>query len=115
MFLCIPQVYVVEEPPLAVHRDAHAHPAEPVRPCKGRELAALIGVYDLWIAELVHRLVQGFDADPWAGLRPMMPNMMPWVRQGKSPREFYNTEHGLLGWTLSAIMAKIVSELTLQI
>jgi len=33
---------VVEEPALAVHRDAHARLAQPVRPGKGGELAALI-------------------------------------------------------------------------
>ncbi|MCM2476135.1 D-amino acid dehydrogenase [Rhizobium sp. CG5] len=42
---------------------------------------------------------------PWAGLRPMMPDMLPQVRQGKNPRVFYNTGHGHLGWTLSAATA----------
>ncbi len=35
---------------------------------------------------------------PWAGLRPMMPNV------------FYNTGHGHLGWTLSAVTADMVAE-----
>jgi D-amino-acid dehydrogenase len=48
---------------------------------------------------------------PWAGLRPMMPNMMPRVMQGKNPRVFYNTGHGHLGWTLSAATAEGVSAL----
>lgn len=48
---------------------------------------------------------------PWAGLRPMMPNMMPKVGRGKRPNVFYNTGHGHLGWTLSAITAEMVSEL----
>lgn len=48
---------------------------------------------------------------PWAGLRPMMPNMMPRVRQGKNPRVFYNTGHGHLGWTLSAATAENVAVL----
>ncbi|MBM2716267.1 D-amino acid dehydrogenase [Mesorhizobium caraganae] len=39
---------------------------------------------------------------PWAGLRPMMPNMMPRVGKGRAPGVFYNTGHGHLGWTLSA-------------
>ena len=39
---------------------------------------------------------------PWAGLRPMMPNMMPIVGPGKHPRVWYHTGHGHLGWTLSA-------------
>ena len=42
---------------------------------------------------------------PWAGLRPMMPNMMPRVGPGKEPNVFYNTGHGHLGWTLGAITA----------
>ncbi|TIN07294.1 MAG: FAD-dependent oxidoreductase, partial [Mesorhizobium sp.] len=37
-----------------------------------------------------------------AGLRPMMPNMMPRVGKGRAPGVFYNTGHGHLGWTLSA-------------
>jgi len=47
----------------------------------------------------------------WAGLRPMMPNMLPTVGAGKKPGVFYNTGHGHLGWTLSAATADIVSEL----
>ena len=45
---------------------------------------------------------------PWAGLRPMMPNMMPRVGRGKHPRVFYNTGHGHLGWTLCAATSDIV-------
>jgi D-amino-acid dehydrogenase len=40
--------------------------------------------------------------EPWAGLRPMMPNMLPRVGPGRQPNVFYNTGHGHLGWTLSA-------------
>ncbi|CAM4298831.1 D-amino acid dehydrogenase [Acinetobacter pragensis] len=46
---------------------------------------------------------------PWAGLRPMMPNMMPIVNRGKRERVFYNTGHGHLGWTLSAATAAMIS------
>ncbi|WP_373355443.1 D-amino acid dehydrogenase [Pseudoroseicyclus sp. CXY001] len=46
---------------------------------------------------------------PWAGLRPMMPNMMPRVGAGRHPRVFYNTGHGHLGWTLSAATAEAVA------
>ena len=46
---------------------------------------------------------------PWAGLRPMMPNMMPRVGKGVAPNVFYNTGHGHLGWTLSAITADMVA------
>jgi D-amino-acid dehydrogenase len=48
---------------------------------------------------------------PWAGLRPMMPDMMPRVMRGKNPRVFYNTGHGHLGWTLSAATADAVGAL----
>ena len=44
-------------------------------------------------------------AEPWAGLRPMMPDMLPRVGAGKKTNVFYNTGHGHLGWTLSAITA----------
>jgi D-amino-acid dehydrogenase len=45
---------------------------------------------------------------PWAGLRPMMPNMMPVVRAGRRPGVYYNTGHGHLGWTLSAATAALL-------
>lgn len=43
--------------------------------------------------------------EPWAGLRPMMPDMLPRVGPGRLANVFYNTGHGHLGWTLSAITA----------
>ena len=46
---------------------------------------------------------------PWAGLRPMMPDMMPRVGPGKKPNVFYNTGHGHLGWTLSAGTADLLA------
>lgn len=46
---------------------------------------------------------------PWAGLRPMMPNMMPRVGRGRRENVFYNTGHGHLGWTLSAITADMIA------
>jgi D-amino-acid dehydrogenase len=46
---------------------------------------------------------------PWAGLRPMMPNMMPRVGRGRAANVFYNTGHGHLGWTLSAVTADMVA------
>jgi len=51
---------------------------------------------------------------PWAGLRPMMPNMMPRVGKGIEANVFYNTGHGHLGWTLSAITADMVGEVVDQ-
>jgi len=56
----------------------------------------------------VNQLFPGVNTrrcEPWAGLRPMMPNMMPRVGRGKRNNVFYNTGHGHLGWTLSAITA----------
>jgi len=47
---------------------------------------------------------------PWAGLRPMTPNMMPITRESKMKGIFYHTGHGHLGWTLSAQTAKIVAD-----
>jgi len=46
---------------------------------------------------------------PWAGLRPMMPNMMPRVGQGGHDRVYYNTGHGHLGWTLSPATADAIA------
>ena len=51
---------------------------------------------------------------PWAGLRPMMPNLMPRVGPGRRANVFYNTGHGHLGWTLSAATAEMVAEQMLQ-
>lgn len=47
---------------------------------------------------------------PWAGLRPMMPDMMPRVGRGRAPCVFYNTGHGHLGWTLSAATAELLAD-----
>jgi D-amino-acid dehydrogenase len=41
----------------------------------------------------------------------MMPNMLPRVGAGKVSNVFYNTGHGHLGWTLSAITAHQLAEL----
>jgi len=51
------------------------------------------------------------QAVPWAGLRPMMPDMLPRVMQGRRRSVFYNTGHGHLGWTLSAVTAETVAAL----
>jgi D-amino-acid dehydrogenase len=48
---------------------------------------------------------------PWAGLRPMMPDLMPRIGRGKSPNVFYNTGHGHLGWTLSAVTAEMIADI----
>ncbi|MFM0005429.1 D-amino acid dehydrogenase [Paraburkholderia dipogonis] len=46
---------------------------------------------------------------PWAGLRPMLPSMLPKVGRGKRRGVFYNTGHGHLGWTLSAATAQVLA------
>lgn len=51
---------------------------------------------------------------PWAGLRPMMPNMLPRVGRGNKACVFYNTGHGHLGWTLSAVTADMVGDIIEQ-
>ncbi|SCU75899.1 D-amino acid dehydrogenase 3 small subunit [Cupriavidus necator] len=51
---------------------------------------------------------------PWAGLRPMMPDMLPRVGRGRAACIFYNTGHGHLGWTLSAVTADMVAGLVDQ-
>jgi D-amino-acid dehydrogenase len=51
---------------------------------------------------------------PWAGLRPMMPDMLPRVGPGRREGVFYNTGHGHLGWTLSAATAEIVADMVAQ-
>ena len=48
---------------------------------------------------------------PWAGLRPMMPSMMPKIGAGSKPGVFYNTGHGHLGWTLSCLSAHMLGDI----
>jgi D-amino-acid dehydrogenase len=72
------------------------------------------------LVDWVHREFPGVrtaDVKPWAGLRPMMPDLLPKVGRGRAPRVFYNTGHGHLGWTLAAATADDVArqvERTLQ-
>ena len=65
------------------------------------------------LVDWVQRCFPGVNTQsviPWAGLRPMMPNMLPRVGRGRSPCVFYNTGHGHLGWTLAAITAEMVGD-----
>ena len=49
------------------------------------------------------------DIKPWAGLRPMTPNMLPIVKRSTAEkRVWFNTGHGHLGWTLSAYTAESI-------
>ena len=52
---------------------------------------------------------------PWAGLRPMMPSMLPRVGAGRRANVFYNTGHGHLGWTLSAVTADKVAGINIRV
>jgi D-amino-acid dehydrogenase len=64
------------------------------------------------LVDWTRSLFPGVDTDrvtPWAGLRPMMPDMLPRVQPGKLPGVFYNTGHGHLGWTLSAATAQLIA------
>jgi D-amino-acid dehydrogenase len=47
---------------------------------------------------------------PWAGLRPMTPDMMPLIFESKAKDIFYNTGHGHLGWTLGAATGDLLAE-----
>jgi D-amino-acid dehydrogenase len=51
---------------------------------------------------------------PWAGLRPMMPGMLPRVGEGRRAGVYYNTGHGHLGWTLSAATAESIADTILS-
>lgn len=62
-----------------------------------------------WVERLFPDVVTEHSI-PWAGLRPMMPNMVPMVKGGKRRGIYYNTGHGHLGWTLSAATAEIIAE-----
>ncbi len=66
------------------------------------------------LVEWTEKFFPGINTDqvvPWAGLRPMMPDMMPRVMKGKQPGVYYNTGHGHLGWTMSAATAYMLADL----
>ena len=75
-----------------------------------------LDIVDSRIKPLTNWVEQNFpelstkDVQPWAGLRPMRPNMMPLVARGKKPNIYYNTGHGHLGWTLACYTANMVGE-----
>ncbi len=48
---------------------------------------------------------------PWAGLRPMLPSMMPRIGAGKKSGVFYNTGHGHLGWTLCCYSSEAIADI----
>ncbi len=54
------------------------------------------------------------QVQPWAGLRPMTPSMLPRVGAGRRPGVFYKTGHGHLGWTLAAATSEQVADSVVQ-
>lgn len=72
-------------------------------------------IRDVRIAPLVAWVNRHFpqvctrQSTPWAGLRPMMPSMMPRVGPGRREGVFYNTGHGHLGWTLACATSEAVA------
>jgi D-amino-acid dehydrogenase len=60
-----------------------------------------------WVEQCFPR-VSTRQVVPWAGLRPMTPSMLPRVGRGRARNVFYNTGHGHLGWTLSAVTAEMI-------
>lgn len=66
------------------------------------------------LVDWVRREMPGVNtsaAVPWAGLRPMLPDLMPKIGAGRMPGVFYNTGHGHLGWTLAAATAETIAEI----
>jgi len=49
------------------------------------------------------------DFQPWCGLRPMTPSMLPFVQASRESHIWYHTGHGHLGWTLSSGTARILA------
>lgn len=74
------------------------------RDIRADRIAPLVGWVNRYFPD-----VSTEQVTPWAGLRPMMPNMMPKVGRGRNARVFYNTGHGHLGWTLSGATAAMVA------
>ncbi len=62
-----------------------------------------------WVRTLFPAIATS-DVVPWAGLRPMTPSMMPRIGTGSRPGVYYNTGHGHLGWTLSAVTAQMIAD-----
>ncbi|CAG9182844.1 D-amino acid dehydrogenase [Cupriavidus pampae] len=70
------------------------------------------------LIDWVHQCFPGVSTRsvvPWAGLRPMMPDMMPRVGRGHAANVFYNTGHGHLGWTLSAATAEMIGDVVAEV
>jgi D-amino-acid dehydrogenase len=66
-----------------------------------------------WVGQCFPQVSTG-SVVPLAELRRMTPNLMPKIGQRSKPNVFYNTGHGHLGWTLSAITAQMVAQIIAQ-
>ena len=65
-----------------------------------------------WVAQCFPQ-IDTRSVVPWAGLRPMLPDMLLRVGAGRADNVFYNTGHGHLGWTLCAVTADMVGDVVL--
>lgn len=74
------------------------------RDIRNHRIAPLISWVNHYFPEVCTR-----QCVPWAGLRPMLPSMMPRVGPGRRAGVFYNTGHGHLGWTLAAATSEAVA------
>ncbi|MFQ6005571.1 MAG: FAD-dependent oxidoreductase, partial [Woeseia sp.] len=77
-----------------------------VDPQRIRELFSLL-------EELYPRLASRVDrgnANPWAGLRPVSSDGLPFVGAGKLPGLYINAGHGPLGWTLAMGSAHLLAD-----
>jgi len=74
------------------------------RDIRAHRIAPLVGWVNRFFPGVCTR-----QSVPWAGLRPMMPSMMPKVGPGRRDGVFYNTGHGHLGWTLAAATSEAVA------
>lgn len=74
------------------------------------------------IQQLIQLLIKRFPsagnydvpAKAWAGMRPMTPNSRPIIEQTVLDNVFINSGHGMLGWTLAAGSAKLLTDLVLK-
>lgn len=49
------------------------------------------------------------DVETWIGHRPMTPNSLPIIRKAKLRNSYLNCGHGMLGWTMAAGSAEVIT------
>ena len=62
-------------------------------------------------AELFPGAFDAGQAEPWAGLRPMMPNSVPVHGRARFANLYLNTGHGHVGWTMACGSGKFLADL----